>query len=304
MDRFATWRGELEKKVGAGQDVASELLEGAELVRAAEPHARGEDHARLARVRRRARPTPRAIRRHGSAAALSAGAPGAHGRVRRALGSHPCAPASTRCGWTGARAGFAAWYEFFPRSATPDPRRHGTFADAERALPRIAELGFDVVYLPPIHPIGRAHRKGPNNSLVGRAGRPRQPLGHRQRGRRPHRGEPRARARSRTSAASSAPPATLGLEVALDYALQCSPDHPWVREHPEWFFIRPDGTHQVRREPAQEVRGHLPDQLLVRRPRGALGRLPGRAPVLGRRTASAPSGWTTRTPSRSPSGSG
>ncbi len=164
VDLFATWRGELEKKVGAGQDVSSELLEGAELVRAAEPHARGDDHARLAEFARllgdaAADAAPR------GAAALSpelAGLMAAYGQpwgLTRAGAEYPVR-VDRRA------AGLAAWYEFFPRSATPDPRRHGTFADAERALTRIAALGFDVVYLPPIHPIGHSYRKGHNNSLV------------------------------------------------------------------------------------------------------------------------------------------
>jgi starch synthase (maltosyl-transferring) len=157
-------------------------------------------------------------------------------------------------------AGFAAWYEFFPRSASPDPARHGTFADAELALPRIAALGFDVVYLPPIHPIGRAYRKGPNNSLVAGPDDPGSPwaIGNEHGGHTAvnpglgtladfRRFVERARA--------------LGLEVALDYALQCSPDHPWVREHPEWFFIRPDGTIKYAENPPKKYEDIYPINL-------------------------------------------
>ncbi|TWE20406.1 alpha-1,4-glucan--maltose-1-phosphate maltosyltransferase [Kitasatospora atroaurantiaca] len=138
-----------------------------------------------------------------------------------------------------------AWYELFPRStggrnAAGNPV-HGTFATAAADLPRIADMGFDVVYLPPIHPIGRTHRKGPNNALtagVGDVGSP-WAIGSEEGGHdavHPDLGTIEdfdafvARARS------------LGLEVALDLAFQCSPDHPWVREHPEWFTTRPDGT--------------------------------------------------------------
>ncbi|MBA3258284.1 MAG: alpha-1,4-glucan--maltose-1-phosphate maltosyltransferase [Gemmatimonadales bacterium] len=239
VDRFATWRGELDKKVAAGQDVASELLEGAELLREAEPHARGEDHQRLA----------------GFVAILGDedGEPGA--RVVAALSldlERLMAVYGQPYGLTRAgrefpvradrrAAGFAAWYEFFPRSATDDPARPGTFRDAERALSRIAALGFDVVYLPPIHPIGRTHRKGPNNSLVAAPDDPGSPwaIGNEAGGHDavdPELGTVEDFRRF-VAAAEAA-----GLEVALDYALQCSPDHPWVREHPEWFFIRPDGT--------------------------------------------------------------
>jgi starch synthase (maltosyl-transferring) len=154
-------------------------------------------------------------------------------------------------------AGFAAWYEFFPRSATSDPGRHGTFRDAERALPRIAALGFDVVYLPPIHPIGRTHRKGPNNALVAGPRDPGSPwaIGNEHGGHtavNPDLGT-LADFRRFVDAARS-----LGMEVALDYALQCSPDHPWVREHPEWFFIRPDGTIKYAENPPKKYEDIYP----------------------------------------------
>jgi starch synthase (maltosyl-transferring) len=154
-------------------------------------------------------------------------------------------------------AGFAAWYEFFPRSTTPDPKRHGTFRDAERALPRIAGLGFDVLYLPPIHPVGRTHRKGPNNALVAGAGDPGSPwaIGNEHGGHtavNPELGTLDDFRRFVQSARS------LGLEVALDYALQCSPDHPWVREHPEWFFIRPDGTIKYAENPPKKYEDIYP----------------------------------------------
>ncbi|HYC33037.1 MAG TPA: alpha-1,4-glucan--maltose-1-phosphate maltosyltransferase [Gemmatimonadales bacterium] len=255
VDRFATWRGELEKKVGAGQDVSSELLEGADLVRGAEPHARGDDHGRLA----------------GFAAALADVHGDATARVGAAL-SVELQGLMTAYGerWGLAAsaheypvrvdrrtAGFAAWYEFFPRSATPDPRRHGTFADATRALPRIAELGFDVVYLPPIHPIGRSHRKGPNNSLVAGPGDPGSPwaIGNEQGGHTAVNPELGTLEDFRRFVAAAR---ELGMEVALDYALQCSPDHPWVREHPEWFFIRPDGTIKYAENPPKKYEDIYP----------------------------------------------
>jgi starch synthase (maltosyl-transferring) len=255
VDRFATWRGELEKKVAAGLDVASELLEGAELVREAEPHARGEDHGRLA----------------GFAATLGDEGAGRRARIEAALSpdlqglmaAYGQPDGLTRADREfpvradRAAAGFAAWYEFFPRSATDDPARPGTFRDAERALPRIAGLGFDVVYLPPIHPIGRTHRKGPNNSLVAGPGDPGSPwaIGNEDGGHdavNPELGTLEDFRRF-VAAAQAA-----GLEVALDYALQCSPDHPWVREHPEWFFIRPDGTIKYAENPPKKYEDIYP----------------------------------------------
>ncbi|MER6708370.1 maltotransferase domain-containing protein, partial [Streptomyces fumanus] len=139
------------------------------------------------------------------------------------------------------RALYGAWYEFFPRSeGTPDTP-HGTFRTAARRLPAIAAMGFDVVYLPPIHPIGTTHRKGPNNTLTAGPGDVGVPwaIGSPEGGHdavHPDLGTLEdfddfvARARD------------LGLEIALDFALQCSPDHPWVDKHPEWFHHRADGT--------------------------------------------------------------
>jgi starch synthase (maltosyl-transferring) len=255
VDRFATWRGELEKKVAAGQDVSSELLEGAELVREAEPHARGDEHARLAAFGAQLA-NAAGDRDARVSAALSSDLQGlmeAYGQpweLTRAPGEYPVR-ADRRA------AGFAAWYEFFPRSATPDPGRPGTFADAERALLRIAALGFDVVYLPPIHPIGHAFRKGPNNTLVAGPGDPGSPwaIGNEHGGHTAVNPELGTLEDFRRFVATAR---GLGLEVALDYALQCSPDHPWVREHPEWFFIRPDGTIKYAENPPKKYEDIYP----------------------------------------------
>ena len=119
-------------------------------------------------------------------------------------------------------------------------------------------MGFDVVYLPPIHPIGRAHRKGRNNALTSQPGEPGSPwaIGGAEGG---HDAvHPPSSARSTTSTASWRGRATLGLEVALDLAIQCSPDHPWVREHPEWFFHRPDGTIKYAENPPKKYQDIYP----------------------------------------------
>ena len=254
-DRFATWRDELEKKVAAGQDVSSELIEGAELVRAAEPRARGAEHGRLlesaARLADRAADQATRV-----AAALS---PDLLGLMRdyAPLEGLTRADGELRVRADRREAGVAAWYELFPRSTTDDPRRHGTFADAERALPRIAALGFDVVYLPPIHPIGRTHRKGPNNALVAGPDDPGSPwaIGNETGG---HDAVNPALGTLTDFRRFVATARSLGLEVALDYALQCSPDHPWVRAHPEWFFIRPDGTIKYAENPPKKYEDIYP----------------------------------------------
>ncbi len=255
VDRFATWRGELEKKSGAGQDVASELLEGAELVREAEPHARGADHSRLAAYAARLADAS-AGQPDRVAAALSPDLQGLMGVYGQPWGLTG-APVEYPVRVDRRAAGFAAWYEFFPRSATPHPARHGTFADAEGALPRIAALGFDVVYLPPIHPIGRSHRKGPNNSLVAGPADPGSPwaIGNEHGGHTAVNPELGTLEDFRRFVATAR---GLGLEVALDYALQCSPDHPWVGEHPEWFFIRPDGSIKYAENPPKKYEDIYP----------------------------------------------
>ncbi|WP_137973070.1 alpha-1,4-glucan--maltose-1-phosphate maltosyltransferase [Pseudomonas sp. F(2018)] len=138
-------------------------------------------------------------------------------------------------------AEFASWYELFPRSESGDPQRHGTFADVHKRLPDIAAMGFDVLYFPPIHPIGRTHRKGPNNSLKAGPDDPGSPyaIGSAEGGHdavHPELGSLED-FRDLVQAARNH-----GLEVALDFAIQCSPDHPWLEQHPGWFSWRPDGT--------------------------------------------------------------
>jgi starch synthase (maltosyl-transferring) len=155
------------------------------------------------------------------------------------------------------RARFSSWYELFPRSTSPNPNRHGTFADVELLLPEIAAMGFDIVYLPPIHPIGTAFRKGPNNSVT--AGREDE-------------GSPWAIGSVEGGHKAIHPKLGTfddfdrlvaavhdnGMELALDVAFQVSPDHPWVKEHPEWFLHRPDGTIQYAENPPKKYQDIYP----------------------------------------------
>jgi len=139
----------------------------------------------------------------------------------------------------GAR--FASWYELFPRSQTDDPARHGTFDDVIARLPAVRAMGFDVVYFPPIHPIGRKNRKGRNNSLTAGPDDPGSPyaIGSEEGGHdavHPELGGLEGFERLIAAARQQ------GLEVALDFAIQCAPDHPWLKQHPGWFDYRPDGT--------------------------------------------------------------
>ena len=249
IDRFESWRAALSKKVGAGQDVASELIEGAALVRDAAGRARDADRKRLTE----------------SAAALEDASADAATRVPAALADDLKAlmaryedrSRATRAERVYAvmvereRARFGAWYEMFPRSAGADPTRSATFKEAAARLPYVAAMGFDVLYLPPVHPIGRSFRKGPNNSLTAEAADPGSPwaIGAAEGGHKaiePGLGTLEDFDRFVDAAKRQ------GLEIALDIAFQASPDHPYVKEHPSWFRHRPDGTIKYAENPPKK----------------------------------------------------
>ena len=252
-DPFRSWRADLLKRHEAGQDAASELREGVALIAAAARRAGGGDGDRLGAYARRIGEA----RDQGDAvtivrdAALETLMTAHLDRGAATRGPRECEVIADR-----ERARFAAWYEFFPRSG-PVPGQHATFKDAELQLERAAAMGFDVVYLPPIHPIGRTHRKGRNNTLTPRPDDPGSPwaIGATEGGHtaiHPELGTLDDFDRFVDAAGR------LGLEVALDFAIQCSPDHPWVREHPEWFFHRPDGTIKYAENPPKKYQDIYP----------------------------------------------
>ncbi|MBL7473622.1 alpha-1,4-glucan--maltose-1-phosphate maltosyltransferase [Robertkochia sediminum] len=155
------------------------------------------------------------------------------------------------------KARFSTWYEFFPRSASAEAGKHGTFEDCERLIPRIAEMGFDVLYFPPIHPIGEVNRKGKNNATTAEPGDVGSPwgIGSAKGGHKsihPELGTEKD-FKSLVSKARE-----YGIEIAMDFALQCAPDHPYVKEHPEWFKWRPDGTVQYAENPPKKYQDILP----------------------------------------------
>ncbi len=154
-------------------------------------------------------------------------------------------------------ARFAAWYELFPRSTSPEPGRHGTLKDVEAQLPAIAAMGFDILYLPPIHPIGKAFRKGPNNNVVAQEGDHGSPwaIGAAEGGHKSVHPELGTLADVEHLAQACR---DHSIELALDIAFQASPDHPWVKEHPEWFQIRPDGTIQYAENPPKKYQDIYP----------------------------------------------
>jgi starch synthase (maltosyl-transferring) len=155
------------------------------------------------------------------------------------------------------RARYSTWYELFPRSTSSDPTRHGTFADVKALLPSIAAMGFDVLYLPPIHPIGNAFRKGRNNSVTSTPDDPGSPwaIGSKEGG---HKSINAQLGTLRDFDALVAATQDHGMELALDIAFQCSPDHPWVTEHPDWFNIRPDGSIQYAENPPKKYQDIYP----------------------------------------------
>jgi starch synthase (maltosyl-transferring) len=156
-----------------------------------------------------------------------------------------------------AKARYSTWYELFPRSASPEPGKHGTFNDVQTHLPRIAAMGFDVLYMPPISPIGEAFRKGPNNNVVAQSGDEGSPwaVGSSEGG---HTAIHKKLGTLEDFEALVKAAKGYGIEIALDIAFQCSPDHPWVKEHPSWFIIRPDGSIQYAENPPKKYQDIYP----------------------------------------------
>ncbi|GAA4334960.1 alpha-1,4-glucan--maltose-1-phosphate maltosyltransferase [Pigmentiphaga soli] len=249
-DTFATYRDELSKKRAAGVDVTVELEEVRrwtagvlEAAQAADDEAlRADAGAALARLRGRdPAGLPDWILSDAAAALIARADP-------RGFASRS---AEFPVNVERRAAEFASWYELFPRSQSGDPARHGTFDDVIARLPEIRDLGFDVLYFPPIHPIGRKNRKGRNNSLSAQPGDPGSPyaIGSEEGGHdaiHPQLGTLEDFRRLVAAAREH------GLEIALDFAIQCSPDHPWLRDHPEWFAWRADGSLRYAENPPKK----------------------------------------------------
>ncbi|MGE3806009.1 MAG: alpha-amylase family glycosyl hydrolase, partial [Gemmataceae bacterium] len=155
------------------------------------------------------------------------------------------------------KARFSTWYEMFPRSTAPEPGRHGTFRDCEARLPYIANMGFDVLYLPPIHPVGIAFRKGKNNAVTAQPDDVGSPwgIGGKEGG---HKAIHPALGSLADFHGLVKKAKGHGIDIALDVAFQCSPDHPYVKQHPEWFIQRPDGTIQYAENPPKKYQDIYP----------------------------------------------
>jgi starch synthase (maltosyl-transferring) len=255
VDHFVTWRRDLIKKIDAAQDVQVDVLIGAKLIDEAGGRATKEVAQMLARwateIRSARTPLPDRI-----TVALNP-------KIATVMAQYPDRRFATRYHREltvivdRERARFSTWYEMFPRSCSPKAGHHGTFKDCEARLPYVASMGFDVLYLPPIHPIGQTQRKGKNNAPACGPADP---------------GSPWAIGSPEGGHASIHPQLgnlqdfrqlmeraqACGIEIAMDIAFQCSPDHPYVKEHREWFRIRPDGTVQYAENPPKKYQDIFP----------------------------------------------
>jgi len=267
IDHFDTWVHDLGKRLAAQpdpqqptqqvgpQDIPLALRIGANLIDAASSRATGSDTTRLKLFARQFRSLAEENRPFYTPPPLA--------EIIDLMAKYPDLSFSTTYPtelplWVDReRARYSSWYELFPRSASSTPGKHGTLADVETHLPEIAAMGFDILYMPPIHPIGVAFRKGPNNSVTAQPGDEGSPwaIGA------PEGGHTAIHPKLGTLADFDSLVAAAkanNLELALDIAFQCSPDHPWVKEHPEWFNHRPDGTIQYAENPPKKYQDIYP----------------------------------------------
>jgi len=256
VDRFKSWRDELRKKMNAGQDVKLDLATGGILVEEAAKRVGGAIGERLNRWAAEITAEPDIAGVSSAALAFDEVLGDLVMRSSERL-YETVFERELRVIVDPERARFSAWYELFPRSCSKEPGRHGTFKDCEEQLPRIAEMGFDVLYLPPIHPIGNSFRKGKNNQPTSQPNDPGSPwaIGAAEGGHKavhPQLGTLEDFKQLVKTARS------LGLDVALDIAFQCSPDHAYLKEHPEWFHKRPDGSIAYAENPPKKYQDIYP----------------------------------------------
>ena len=253
VDHFLSWRHDFARRVEA-EDLRVAALVGAGLIEEAAQRAKGRDRARL-------KDWAGQLRSTSDAQVLKT--LGLDEELADLANRHPDRHLAATCPVEyplvvdRERARFSSWYEMFPRSASPEPGRHGTFRDCEARLPAIAKMGFDVLYFPPIHPIGRVNRKGINNAVdaaPGDAGSP-WAVGAAEGGHTTLHSELGTIEDFRRLAASAR---DHGIELALDIAFQCAPDHPYVTAHPKWFKWRPDGTVQYAENPPKKYQDIFP----------------------------------------------
>ena len=253
VDRFQSWRGGFAKKLEAGQDVSVELLSGAELVEETAKRAPASEKKQLQNFASMLRSKEPEASRAALLPELAALMTEYSDRRWSVTYEKELRVAVDR-----ERARFSTWYEIFPRSCAAEPGAHGNLRDCQqRLLPYVTAMGFDVLYLPPIHPIGRSFRKGKNNQLAASPDDVGSPwaIGAKEGGHKtihPQLGTLEDFRRLVTKAQEA------GIEIALDIAFQCTPDHPYVQEHPEWFRKRPDGSIQYAENPPKKYQDIYP----------------------------------------------
>jgi starch synthase (maltosyl-transferring) len=256
VDTFRSWSRDTVKKFETGQDISVAALLGARLVQSAANRARGADSRKLAQftaeLKSLSEPGGEAV----ASLALNA-------ELAELMGRYPDRSRATtydkQLGVTVDRekARYSNWYEMFPRSCAVEPNKHGTFRDCMQRLAYVSEMGFDVLYFPPVHPIGHTHRKGKNNAPQPSPDDPGSPwaIGAEEGG---HMAINPGLGTLQDFKQLQAKAGELGIEIALDLAFQCSPDHPYVKEHQEWFLLRPDGSVQYAENPPKKYEDIYP----------------------------------------------
>ena len=252
VDRFKSWRQGFVKKVEAGQDVALDLLAGSRLIEEAAKSAAGDDHKLLTRFA--------ASLKESKSSALDTGMDDTLAALMEKYSDRRWAVTydkELRVTVERAKARFSTWYELFPRSFAGTADAHGTFRDCIERLPYVAGMGFDVLYLPPIHPIGYSFRKGKNNTLAAQPNDVGSPwaIGAKEGG---HKAIHPQLGSLEDFKCLVAAAKKSDIEIALDIAFQCTPDHPYVTEHPEWFRKRPDGSIQYAENPPKKYQDIYP----------------------------------------------
>jgi len=237
IDPFQTWYKDFLKRVAADQDVTVDLQIGVALIKAAAERASGDDAHKLQLAAENLQPEHVDEDLAELVMMYPDRTQAAHYKELRVVVDP-------------VRAQFSTWYEMFPRS-------YGTFKDCEAVLPEIAEMGFDILYFPPIHPIGESFRKGRNNSIKAEPGEPGSPwaIGSKLGGHKAIHPELGTLEEFQHLVKKAK---EIGIDIALDIAYQCSPDHPYVKEHPEWFRHRPDGTIQYAENPPKKYQDIYP----------------------------------------------
>jgi starch synthase (maltosyl-transferring) len=258
VDHFESWRRELERRDDEA-DIRIALTVGAGLIDAARQRAAGEDAALLAAWGAQLLGTAADHTHHPDVAAMKALAlDPARGAVAARYADRSLGQSESReLIADRKRAQFSSWYELFPRSAADEPGRHGTFRDVEARLPYVASMGFDVLYMPPIHPIGRRNRKGPNNALTAAPDDVGSPwaIGAAEGGHKDILAELGTMDDFKSLVMKAR---EFELEIAMDIAFQCAPDHPYVAAHPQWFKHRPDGSVQYAENPPKKYQDIYP----------------------------------------------